>query len=201
MRRIPTGGILPAGRELTASKRSKDSRWVVLVAMVLCAGALSISRPAYANDGYVGIGLGLTPGQPKFSSSGDLPIGFAFELRPQDWRFSFSEASFDSDNKPTAHLNTQVFGAEKLFVQPLDNRFSLVEGLGVGFYQVVLSGSASGSGSAFGLMASAGGRFHFNQQLFGDLQFQYRNAAIAINSNSVVDAGWTGFALDIGYVF
>ncbi len=162
---------------------------------------VGLETHALANDAYVGIGLGLNPGQPKFKQSDDLPFQFAFELAPQDWRFSLAQATFDSNDKPTVHLNTQVIGAEKLFIYKFDNRFSINGALGVGYYQVALSGAGSGTGSAFGLMATGGGRFNITPQLFADLQYQYRNAAVTINSTTVVDAGWNGFAVNLGYTF
>ena len=176
-------------------------RIAALTAVTLSAAWIGWAMPALANEMYLGVGVGLTPGQPKYKQSDDLPIQLAFELSPQDWRFSFMQATFDSNEKPTVHINSQVFGAEKLFIYKFDNRFSLNGGLGVGYYQVNISGAGTGNGSAFGLMATGGARYQINPQFFADLQFQYRNAAVAINSTSVVDAGWNGFGLNIGYTF
>lgn len=181
-------------------KRLAVAKTLILIG-ALVGALLGVGHTALANDAFVGVGIGLSPGQPHFKQSNDFPFQFAFELTPQDWRFSFMQATFDSNDKPTVHLNTQVFGAEKLFIYKFDNRFSLNGALGVGYYQVALSGAASGTGSAFGLMATGGGRFQITQQLFTDLEYQYRNAAISINSNEEVDGGWTGFAINLGYVF
>lgn len=181
-------------------KRLAELKAMAMAAVALGA-LLGPGRSALANDAFIGFGLGLSPGQPKFKQSNDLPIQFGFELAPQDWRFSLAQATFDSNDAPTVHLNTQVFGAEKLFIHKFDNRFSLNGGLGVGYFQANLSGAASGTGSAFGLMATAGARYQINPQLFTDLQFQYRNAAITINSNTEFDGGWRGFAVNLGYVF
>jgi hypothetical protein len=167
----------------------------------LAAVMMALALPALANDAYVGLGLGLGPGQPKFSQSGDPAIQIAFELQPEEWRFSFEQATFDSSFKPKVHLQSQVFGAEKLFVHKFDNRFSMIGGIGIGLYQATLTGAQSGSNSAFGLMASASGRYQINQQFFTEAQLQYRNAAIAINSNQEVDAGWLGLGINFGFVF
>jgi hypothetical protein len=168
---------------------------------VLAAVGMGFALPALANDAYLGLGLGLTPGNPKFSQSGDPAVQLAFELQPEEWRFSFEQVTFDSTFKPKAHLQSQVFGAEKLFVHKFDNRFSMNGGIGIGYYQIALSGSESGTGSAFGLMASVAGRYQINQQFFTDLQLQYRNAAIAVDSQRVFDAGWTGVGIDFGFIF
>lgn len=170
---------------------------LAVVAAVLTCYAL----PAFANDAYIGLGLGLSPGQPKFSQSGDPAIQLAFELQPEDWRFSFEQVTFDSTFKPRAHLQSQAFGAEKMFIHKFDNRFSINGGIGIAYYQVALSGSATGNGSAFGLMASGAGRYQINQQFFTELQLQYRNAAVNTGNNTVVDAGWTGFGINFGFVF
>jgi len=174
-------------------------KWKTLIAAtaVLMGSAL----PALANDAYIGLGLGLSPGNPKYSQSSDPAVQAAFELAPEEWRFSFEQATFDSTFKPRAHLQSQVFGAEKLFIHKFDNRFSMNGGIGIGYYQVNITGSDSGSGSAFGLMATGAGRYDISQQLFAEVQFQYRNAAIQINSQNVVDAGWTGFAVNFGFIF
>ncbi len=176
-------------------------RIAALTAVALSAAVIGWAMPVLANDMYLGVGIGLSPGEPKYKQSQDLPVQIAFELSPQDWRFSFMQATFDSNDKPTVHINSQVFGVEKLFIYKFNEGFSLNGGLGFGWYQVDLSGAGSGTGSAAGLMATAGARYQINPQFFTDLQFQYRNAAVAINSTTVVDAGWNGFALSIGYTF
>jgi opacity protein-like surface antigen len=183
-------GVSMIGNRLAVSKSS-----------LLIVALLGVGQAALANDAFIGVGIGLSPGQPRFKQSDDFPIQAAFELTPQDWRFGFMQATFDSNDKPTVHLNTQVFGAQKLFIHKFDNRFSLNGALGVGYYQVNLSGAGSGTGSAFGLMATGGGRFQITPQFFTDLEYQYRNAAISVNSNEEIDGGWTGFALNVGYVF
>jgi|SRR5579863_3780560 hypothetical protein len=170
-------------------------------AFAVTAVFLATALPALANDAYIGLDLGMTPGQPRFSQSSDPGLQAAFELAPEDWRFSFAQATFDSSDTPTTHIQSQVFGAEKLFIHKFDNRFSMNGAIGIGLFQATLTGAQTGSGSAFGLMATAGGRYQINNQLFTELQFQYRNAAIAINSHEEVDAGWTGFGVNLGFIF
>jgi len=171
------------------------------MAALLALGLTLLPRAALANNAAVGIGLGQSPGQPKFSQAGDFGFQVAFELEPEEWRFSFAQTTFDSDRHPVIHIQSQVFGAEKLFVHKFDDRISMNGGLGVGFYQVAVTGAGTGTGSAFGLMATFGGRYAINSQLFMEGQFQYRNAAVAIDSTTVVDAGWRGFAVNLGFVF
>jgi len=174
----------------------------VLAGLALAALILTTTvRPAAANDAYIGLGIGLSSGQPRYSQSRDLAPQAAFELTPEDWRFNFAQATFDSSARPVTHIETQVFGIEKLMVYRFHNPLSVYAGLGAGAYQVALSGAGKGSGSAFGLMADAGGRYQIEPQLFVDVQFQYRNAAVAIGSASVVDAGWTGFDVNLGFIF
>lgn len=158
-------------------------------------------QPAVANDAYIGLGIGLSSGQPHYSQSRDLAPQAAFELAPEDWRFNFAQATFDSATHPITHIQSQVFGVEKLFVYRFHNPLSVYAGLGAGAYQATLTGAGKGSGSAFGLMADAGGRYQIEPQLFVDLQFQYRNAAIATGSAAVLDAGWTGFDVNLGFIF
>ena len=177
------------------------TRMAAVLAVLLGLGLLGPAGLAWANNAAVGIGIGQTPGQPKYSQSGDFGLQAAFELEPADWRFSFAQTTFDSDRHPVTHIQSQVFGAEKMFVHKFDNRVSMNGGLGLGLFQVAITGAGTGTGSAFGLMATVGGRVQINAQLFVDVQFQYRNAAVAIDSRSVVDAGWKGFAVNLGFVF
>jgi hypothetical protein len=174
-------------------------RLAALLAALL--GLLAPVGPVLANDATIGVGIGQTPGQPRYSQSGDFGLQVAFDLIPAEWRFSFAQTTFDSDHHPVTHIQSQVFGAEKLFIHRFDERISMNGGLGLGLFQVAITGAGTGTGSAFGLMATVGGRVQINSQLFTEVQYQYRNAAIAVDSRSVVDAGWRGFAVNLGFVF
>jgi hypothetical protein len=174
-------------------ERKMRNKIITLFSSLILFG---FSGAAMADQLMGGFGFPIQPGEPDFESD-RIMVSAAFELQDQ-WRFSFTDGDFEHKDDSDIEIQTQVFGAEKLWFHKLKDKLALVGGLGAGLFSV--DTEPGGSGVAFGLLATGSARFAINDKIFIDAALHYRNAAVKVDSDSV-NGGYQGIVVSGGYKF
>jgi len=86
-----------------------------------------------------------------------------------------------------------------MWVHKIDEGFSLIGAFGPGYYSVKTE-EPSGSGTAFGVLATGTLRFALSDKFFLEGALHYRNVAVKIDDESV-NGGYQGLIIGGGYFF
>ncbi|MCP4757225.1 MAG: hypothetical protein GY866_40700, partial [Proteobacteria bacterium] len=129
---------------------------------------------ASADQFYGGLGLYPSSGQPDFVADGILNINLAYETESL-WRLSFTNTSFKHKDEDSVKLKSMIIGAERMWVNKIRPGFTLVGGFGPGVFSTTGEGQgSSGSGMAFGLVATGSLRYALDDKMFIGAALHYK---------------------------
>ncbi len=156
-----------------------------------------LSSQLIGDQFYGGLGVSVTPGESRTEVS-RFPISVAYETTGL-WRFSYTDTEFKYDDS-SSYLNSTILAAEKMWVNKVKKGFTLIGAFGPGFFSTKNSGNSSGTGTAFGMLATGSLRFALDENSFIQTSFQFKNAAVTLNGSSA-NAGYQGLFLSYGLFF
>lgn len=170
-----------------------------IVAVLIGLFLLIMPGSLWAEQFYAGLGLNPNSGQPDFVADGITNFNLAFETKNL-WRFSLTNTSFKHKDDSKTKIKAMIFSAEQMWVYKINKGMTLIGAFGPGLFNGSGEGNADGSGTAVGLVATGSIRYAITSKVFASGALHYKNAAIT-NDKFVVDGGYTGLFVNVGYFF